>query len=152
MHLTSRPYSLLLNISDTLNFRTITKTTTVLTTTTLTPVKKREAAAIEQRQVTVQPSSVPTYASACSGTVRYSSACSCWGITAKTTTAPTPLTTTTKTVTATITVTACPTGETKCGSTCQDLLNDPKNCGTCGNVVSTLNIVAVRNSGQAHKY
>ena len=43
-----------------------------------------------KRQVTVVPSSVPSYASACSGTSRYSSACSCWGITATTSTAPAP--------------------------------------------------------------
>jgi hypothetical protein len=41
---------------------------------------------IVARQVTVAPSKVPTYASACSGTVRYSSACSCIGISQKTTT------------------------------------------------------------------
>jgi len=32
---------------------------------------------------TIVPSQVPPYASACSGTQRYSSACSCWGITPK---------------------------------------------------------------------
>ncbi|MCJ1289975.1 hypothetical protein MMC34_001510 [Xylographa carneopallida] len=51
------------------------------------------------RQMTVQPSSIPSYASACSGSVRYSSACSCVGATAATSTAPTPVTTTTVTVT-----------------------------------------------------
>ncbi|EPE24798.1 hypothetical protein GLAREA_11379 [Glarea lozoyensis ATCC 20868] len=45
---------------------------------------------IERRQVTVVPSIVPTYASACSGSVRYQSACSCWGITPTTVTAATP--------------------------------------------------------------
>lgn len=35
---------------------------------------------------TVYASMVPTYASACSGTARYSSACSCWGISHSTTT------------------------------------------------------------------
>src|ERR1700722_17450261 len=96
-------------------------------------MKKRQAAALEQRQVTVAPSSAPTYASACSGTARYSSACSCWGITVVTTIAPTPVTTTTVTVTATASV--CPTGDTKCGTSCFDLQTDPNNCGTCGNVV-----------------
>lgn len=54
------------------------------------------------------PSSVPTYASACSGTVRYSSACSCAGITGTTTTLPqsTSTATTTSTVTYTPTSTA----------------------------------------------
>ncbi|MCJ1242837.1 hypothetical protein MMC30_000032 [Trapelia coarctata] len=45
---------------------------------------------MEKRQITVVPSAVPTYASACSGTSKYSSACSCWGITKTTSTAPTP--------------------------------------------------------------
>ena len=49
--------------------------------------------------MTVAPSSIPTYASACSGSVRYSSACSCIGVTKSTTTAPTPITTTTVTAT-----------------------------------------------------
>ena len=48
---------------------------------------------------------IPTYAAACSGVVRYSSACACIGVTARTTTLPTPTavvyvsTTTTKTAT-----------------------------------------------------
>ena len=37
--------------------------------------------------ITVIPSSIPSYASACSGSVRYSSACSCIGVTGVTTTA-----------------------------------------------------------------
>lgn len=36
--------------------------------------------------ITIIPSSIPTYASACSGSVRYSSACSCIGVTGVTTT------------------------------------------------------------------
>ncbi|KAK7932579.1 hypothetical protein PG985_003291 [Apiospora marii] len=47
--------------------------------------------------VTVFPTAVPTYASACSGAVRYSSACSCWGVSAVFTTAPTPVVTVTVT-------------------------------------------------------
>ncbi|KAK8068826.1 Phospholipase A2 [Apiospora phragmitis] len=47
--------------------------------------------------VTVFPTAVPTYASACSGAVRYSSACSCWGVSAAFTTAPTPVVTVTVT-------------------------------------------------------
>ena len=50
--------------------------------------------------MTVKPSAIPSYASACSGSVRYSSACSCVGATKSTSTAPTPVTTTTVTVTA----------------------------------------------------
>ncbi|KAF3908321.1 hypothetical protein AA313_de0207417 [Arthrobotrys entomopaga] len=49
------------------------------------------SATLKARQVTEVPSSVPTYASACSGTARYSSACSCGGVTADTVYAPTPL-------------------------------------------------------------
>lgn len=49
------------------------------------------ARGIAARQVTQVPNLVPIYASACSGTVRYSSACSCAGITASTTYAPTPV-------------------------------------------------------------
>ena len=37
---------------------------------------KRELTALDKRQLTVTPSSVPTYASACLGTARYYSACS----------------------------------------------------------------------------
>ncbi|MCJ1282496.1 hypothetical protein MMC26_001819 [Xylographa opegraphella] len=57
------------------------------------------AVTLDRRQMTAAPSSIPTYASACSGSVRYSSACSCIGVTRSTTTAPTPVTTTTVTVT-----------------------------------------------------
>jgi hypothetical protein len=120
------------NSSNAYNLRTATTTTTVTTTTTIVGAAKRDAALLAMRQVTVVPSLVPTYASACSGTSRYSSACSCWGITAQTTTAPTPITTTTQTATVTVTVSVCPTGETKCGSTCVDLNTSPDNCGACG--------------------
>jgi hypothetical protein len=47
---------------------------------------------LEARQVTVIPTAIPAYASPCSGSVRYSSACSCIGVTATVTTAPTPTT------------------------------------------------------------
>jgi hypothetical protein len=47
---------------------------------------------LEARQVTVVPTSIPAYASPCSGSVRYSSACSCIGVTATVTTAATPTT------------------------------------------------------------
>jgi hypothetical protein len=64
---------------------------------------------IDPRQTTVIPSSIPSYASACSGSVRYSSACSCIGVTGVTTTAPAPSTTVTATATATTTEVAnCP--------------------------------------------
>ena len=73
-----------------------TATETDLETTTVAAVKAK-------RQVTVEPSSIPTYASACSGSVRYSSACSCIGVTATTITVATP--STTKTVSTTVTPT-----------------------------------------------
>ncbi|KAK6528619.1 hypothetical protein TWF281_009857 [Arthrobotrys megalospora] len=56
---------------------------------------------LEARQVTVTPSNIPAYASACMGRARYSSACSCIGVKPSTTTAPTPV----KTVTITVTFT-----------------------------------------------
>ncbi|MCJ1400014.1 hypothetical protein MMC11_003217 [Xylographa trunciseda] len=84
-------------------------TSTITTTATVTSFanKRRRGLnaepALEARQVTVVPSAIPTYASACSGSARYSSACSCIGVTATTSTAATPLTTVTVTVTAEIT-------------------------------------------------
>jgi hypothetical protein len=57
---------------------------------------KREE--LHERQVTVVPSAVPTYASACSDPGDYASACSCFGITGKVTTAATPTVTSTTTV------------------------------------------------------
>lgn len=54
-------------------------------------VQAAEPVELAARQVTVVPSSVPTYASACSGSVRYSSACSCWGVAKSTVTAATPV-------------------------------------------------------------
>ncbi|KAK6529982.1 hypothetical protein TWF694_003359 [Orbilia ellipsospora] len=50
----------------------------------------RAPAIVKARQATQVPSNVPTYASACSGTARYSSACSCAGITAAVTTVTPP--------------------------------------------------------------
>ncbi|PMD13310.1 hypothetical protein NA56DRAFT_694920 [Hyaloscypha hepaticicola] len=94
-------------------------------------MKKR----LQERQVTVVPSSTPGYASACSTPGAYSSACSCWGITATTTVAPTPITTTTVTVTAT--ATACSVPDTLCGSSCFNLETDPMNCGACDNVCAS---------------
>ncbi|EPE07752.1 hypothetical protein F503_00474 [Ophiostoma piceae UAMH 11346] len=46
--------------------------------------------------VTVIPTSKPSYASACSSSGAYASACKCYGITGKTTTAPRPTVTVTK--------------------------------------------------------
>jgi hypothetical protein len=55
---------------------------TTIGTTTVQPQKRTISP--EAPVGTVQPTSVPAYASPCSGTVRYSSACSCFGV-AKTT-------------------------------------------------------------------
>lgn len=97
---------------------TLTDVITVPLTTTVTvipqllpPKAKRDHAdlrgskiTIAARQITQVPSSIPSYASACSGSVRYSSACSCIGVTGSTVTAPTPSTTVTVTATASQTV------------------------------------------------
>lgn len=99
--------------------------------------------------MTVSSSNVPEYASACSGTARYISACSCWGVTRSTTMAPTPLTTLTITATATSTSTidvvatttvdvtcASPSGLCTPSGPCTDLRSDQNNCGACGAVCS----------------
>ncbi|MCJ1436180.1 hypothetical protein MMC27_005558 [Xylographa pallens] len=101
----------------------VTVSTVVLTTTVSTVVVAAPPAVtlkvrdgfekrISPRAVTVSPSGVPTYASACSGTSRYSSACSCFGVTHSTSTAPTPSTTITITATATATATSVVTSTT----------------------------------------
>ncbi|KAH8798649.1 hypothetical protein F5884DRAFT_742862 [Xylogone sp. PMI_703] len=78
-----------------------TFTTTVATVTIYTDAPSKrdvEARMLAGRDVTVIPTNVPAYASPCSGTARYSSACICWGITAAVTTAPRPTATVTATV------------------------------------------------------
>ena len=96
--------------------------TTLLTITddfTITVLDKRDASVtgmrhmldynsnvLEPRQMTLAPSSIPAYASACSGTSQYSSACSCIGVTQTTKTVIAPTTTTTTTITVTTTATA----------------------------------------------
>ena len=122
---------------------TISSTSTLLSTTTLTVVPR-----LERRQVTQRATSVPRYATACSGAAQYSSACSCWGVTASTVTAPTP--THTVTVTASVTATqttlfattttsvatavetVCPPPRILCNGFCVDPRYDRQNCGTCG--------------------
>ncbi|MCJ1389204.1 hypothetical protein MMC18_002059 [Xylographa bjoerkii] len=105
------------------DIETVTVSTVVITTTVSTVVVAASAPAklklrdgfeqrIAPRAVTVSPSSVPTYASACSGTARYSSACSCFGVTHSTSTATTPSTTITVTATATATATSLVTSTT----------------------------------------
>lgn len=89
---------------------TTTATVTQPTTTTVfnPPHKRDEGIMLHPRQQTVVPTEIPAYASACSGSVRYSSACSCIGVTAMTTTAPTPTYTTTTTIFTTSTFTTTP--------------------------------------------
>ncbi|KAK6512733.1 hypothetical protein TWF506_008902 [Arthrobotrys conoides] len=95
---------------------TIFDTLTTLTPTTITetipttftetkPLDNGSNQVINKRNCVVQHgNTIPTYASFCSGTVRYSSACSCLGVsTILTVTAPTPTTTTTITTTSTVT-------------------------------------------------
>ncbi|KAJ6259793.1 hypothetical protein Dda_5434 [Drechslerella dactyloides] len=57
---------------------------------------------LEKRQQTAIPSVIPAYASACSGQVRYSSACSCMGVTASTVTVAASTTTVTTSTTVTV--------------------------------------------------
>lgn len=67
---------------------TVTETATSFTTIFDPELLKRQVTS--GAAITVIPTLVPTYASACSGSVRYSSACSCFGVTGTTTTVPTP--------------------------------------------------------------
>ncbi|KAK3386545.1 hypothetical protein B0H63DRAFT_137391 [Podospora didyma] len=53
---------------------------------------------LENRQATVVPFALPTYATACSSAAAYASACKCFGVTATVTTAPTPTVTVTSTI------------------------------------------------------
>ncbi|MCJ1381279.1 hypothetical protein MMC17_004388 [Xylographa soralifera] len=79
---------------------TATLTSTIITVTVAARSNNdRRNVDLQPRQVTVTPSSTPSYASACSGSAGYSSACSCIGVTKSTTTVATPTTTTTTTVT-----------------------------------------------------
>ncbi|KAK6343498.1 hypothetical protein TWF730_011088 [Orbilia blumenaviensis] len=80
------------------------------TTTVPIPIATTDAS-IETPQTFI-PSNIPTYASACSGSIRYSSACSCIGMTAKKTTLPAPTTTT-----LTVTDTASQTSKTTVAGT-----------------------------------
>ncbi|MCJ1391564.1 hypothetical protein MMC18_004428 [Xylographa bjoerkii] len=80
--------------------KTVTPGPTTVTTTITTTVPAL-AAAVQARQAIAAPSSIPPYASACSGTARYASACSCIGVTPTTKTAAAPIVTVTATVTVT---------------------------------------------------
>ncbi|KAI9774371.1 MAG: hypothetical protein M1840_004265 [Geoglossum simile] len=109
-------------LADCASFFQVTVTpanVTQVVTVTAGAAAKRHVG-VKVRQVTAVPTDVPTYATACSGIVRYSSACSCAGITKATVTVSAPV--------ATVTVVAQP----PCNGT--DFLTDPNNCGACGNV------------------
>ncbi|MCJ1319981.1 hypothetical protein MMC15_005317 [Xylographa vitiligo] len=87
-----------------------TATTTITATSLATLLDRRAAMSAVGSTATIIPSLIPLYASSCSGSVRYSSACSCIGITAGTTILPassiavtSPLTSTVSTVTETVT-------------------------------------------------
>jgi hypothetical protein len=72
---------------------TSTVTLTNPPTTFSFTVKVRRDGELAKRQATNAPSRIPAYASPCSGTLRYSSACSCVGATQTTVTAVAPSTT-----------------------------------------------------------
>lgn len=78
-------------------------TTTVTVTIDLDELVKSKRDKHEIRAATQVPSSIPAYASGCDSASRYSSACSCWGITGSVTTALPS----TKTVTVTVTSDYC---------------------------------------------
>ncbi|MCJ1404705.1 hypothetical protein MMC11_007931 [Xylographa trunciseda] len=78
---------------------TATLTSTIISVTILARGNDRGNMDLQPRQATVVPTSIPSYASACSGSVGYSSACSCVGVTISTITAATPTTTATVMVT-----------------------------------------------------
>ncbi|KAF3908177.1 hypothetical protein AA313_de0201593 [Arthrobotrys entomopaga] len=79
---------------DTVTFTSTVHQTTITTTdTTITVTVGPPTLQIAKRSVLDVPTAIPGYASACSGAAGYSSACSCVGVTAMTTTAPAPSTT-----------------------------------------------------------
>ncbi|KAL2060732.1 hypothetical protein VTL71DRAFT_9373 [Oculimacula yallundae] len=113
----------------------ITTTITIATVTiTVPPMLPR---GLEARQQTISPSQVPAYATFCTGSSAYSSACSCNGITKTTLTVATPTVTEYATATTTYVPPACGPGLTLCDGTCKDLDNDNDNCGTCGKVCAS---------------
>ncbi|RDA92000.1 hypothetical protein CP533_6040, partial [Ophiocordyceps camponoti-saundersi (nom. inval.)] len=80
------------------------RTTTVTVTVTASHDGYYYGHDAELQAVTQVPTAVPTYASSCRAASNYSSACSCWGITAVTSTA----TMETRTTTVSVTTEACP--------------------------------------------
>ncbi|PVH75244.1 hypothetical protein DL98DRAFT_593373 [Cadophora sp. DSE1049] len=100
-------------ITQTATVSTLTQVSTVSTTVTLAPARKRDTveyagivipkvqhqgrAIVSPSATTICPTEVPATASACTGTVRYDSACSCASITKSYTTLAAPSTTITVT-------------------------------------------------------
>ncbi|RCI17031.1 hypothetical protein L249_3096 [Ophiocordyceps polyrhachis-furcata BCC 54312] len=80
-----------------------TKTKTVTVTLTASHDGYYYGHDAELQAATKVPTAVPSYASACRAASNYSSACSCWGITAVTSTAGTK----TRTTTVSVTTEAC---------------------------------------------
>lgn len=77
---------------------TVVTPSPVTSTTWIDGTTKSAASAVKaSAAVTAIPSILPTYATQCSSVAAYSSACSCWGITARVSTAATPTVTVTST-------------------------------------------------------
>lgn len=93
---------------------------------------------------TIVPGSVPMYASACSGTARYSSACSCAGFTSATTivTAPVVTSTTTSTVYLSPTTTVIATLSSDVSVTVSVTETVPSTLTTTATTITTFDVVA----------
>lgn len=109
---------------------------TVIPAATTTTVNFTPGGQVNKRQdpgpTTIRPNNIPPYASCGSSSAvrssRYSSACSCGGITQTTVEAPTPVSTV-----------QCPSASpTVCNGACRgDFSSDKFNCGACGNKCAT---------------
>ncbi|KFH48550.1 hypothetical protein ACRE_006930 [Hapsidospora chrysogenum ATCC 11550] len=76
--------------ADCSSFMTSTVVPDTVTTTTTVIITLRGTAGEAPEPTEYPTATVPAYASSCDDGVEYSSVCSCWGITAAVTTAPTP--------------------------------------------------------------
>lgn len=136
-------------------FSTVYTTVTTVTVENSSPAVKIAAAnavrvdhrrtpVLAIRQQTIIPTIIPIYASACSGTARYSSACSCIGVSKTTTTVAAPLTTSTLTSTITttptvytaITITSTTTVSATATATCSGFYLQAQNSTVNGQYVS----------------
>jgi len=108
--------------SDCSSFLQATVTAQGITTTVTTTVVGR----ISKRALTTVPGKlIPVYASPCSDSIQYSSACACWGIAGATITQSA----TAVTITVTTTSSASATHSSNCTAS---ILTDSQNCGACG--------------------